>query len=141
MTDHPVLVNLPDAIFDPLRQIAEEKGQSVEAILIEQLRSVQSVVLPALSADEERELIAFKFLSEDTLRAIAKEQMPDAMQAQLQQLMDKNNLGTITPAEHGELTELVERSQRLMLRKAWAAGILMERGHSITGADFADDHE
>ena len=141
MTDHPVLVNLPDTIFDPLRQIAEEKGQSVESLVIEQLRSVQSVVLPSLSADEERELIAFKFLSDDTLRAIAKEQMPDGIQARLQQLMDKNNLGTITSVEHDELTELVERSQRLMLRKAWAAGILMERGHAITGADFAEDHE
>lgn len=137
MTDHPVTVSLPDTIFDPLRKIAESRAQSVEDVVVDQLRSAMSVSLPSLPPDEESELVAYKFLSDDTLYGIVREQMPQKMQERMQALMDKNTFGTITPEEHDELTELVERGQRLTLRKAWAAGILMERGHQITGADFA----
>lgn len=134
MTDF--VVNVPDAILEPIRRIAEATARPVEQVIIEQLRSVVSVSLPSLPADEESELIAFSFLADDTLRSIAREQMPQRLQERLQVLMDANNFGTITPTEYEELAELVERGQRLMLRKAWAAGVLMERGHQITGQDF-----
>jgi hypothetical protein len=140
MTDHAVTVNLPETIFDPIRQIAEAKSQSVEQVVIDQLRSVLTVPLPALSQDEESELVAFKFLSDDTLRNIAREQMPSSIQSRMQLLMDRNNLGTITPEEYEELSQLVERGERLILRKAWAAGVLMERGHKITGQDMSPEN-
>jgi len=135
MTD--LVVSLPDAILDPIRRIAEATARPVEQIIIEQLRSVVSVSLPTLPADEESELIAFGFLADDTLRSIAREQMSQRLQERMQVLMDANNFGTITVAEYEELSELVDRGQRLMLRKAWAAGVLMERGHHITGQDMA----
>lgn len=141
MTDHPVTVTLPESLYAPIRKIAEAKSQSVERVVIDQLQSVLSVNLPTLPQDEESELIAFKFLSDDTLRNIAREQLPNRLQEQMQVLMDRNNHGTITAKEHQELTQLVERGQRLTLRKAWAAGVLMERGYSITGDDFTTENE
>jgi hypothetical protein len=141
MTDHPVTLSLPDAIFDPIRQIAEAKDQPVEQVVLDQLRSVISVKLPPLPPDEEAELIAFKFLSDDTLRNIARGQMAESLQERMQVLMTRNNMGTITSAEYDELANLVERGQRLTLRKAWAAGILMERGYSMTGDDLTMESE
>lgn len=67
--------------------------------------------------------------------------MMAADQAMMQVLMDKNNLGTINSDEYIQLQHLVERGQRLTLRKAWAAGILMERGYTITGQDFAAEND
>jgi hypothetical protein len=99
------------------------------------------MTLPQLPSDEEAELIAFKFLSDDTLRNIAREQMVETLQERMQVLMTRNNMGTIIGAEYDELANLVERGQRLTLRKAWAAGILMERGHSITGDDLTMESE
>ena len=140
MTDHAVTVNLPETIFDPIRQIAEAKSQSVEQVVIDQLRSVLAVPLPTLPQDEESELVAFKFLSDDTLRNIAREQTPPSIQSRMQLLMDRNNLGMITLEEHEELSVLVERGERLTLRKAWAAGVLMERGYQITGQDMSPEN-
>lgn len=137
MTDQPITVNVPESILDVLRPLAEAQLRSVEQLLIDQLRSAAGVTLPALPSDEEAELVAFKFLSDDTLLGIAREQMAQRQQQRMQVLMDKNTFGTLSPDEHTELTALVESGQRLILRKAWAAGILMERGHSITGADMA----
>src|ERR1041384_7767331 len=130
MSDHPVTVTLPEALYAPIREIAEAKSQTVERVLIEQLQSVLAVKLPPLPSDEESELVAFKFLSDDTLRNIAREQLSTRIQEQMQALMDRNTSGTITPQEYEELSQLVERGQRLTLRKAWSAGVLMERGCS-----------
>lgn len=139
MSGHPVTVHLPDAMYDPLQEVAQSRNESIEQVVINQLRSVVSVSLPDLPADEESELIAFKFLSDDTLRSIAREQMPAREQERMQHLMDGNTEGTLTAAERQELEQMVERGQRLMLRKAWAAGMLMERGHPITGDDFTHE--
>lgn len=54
----------------------------------------------------------------------------------MQILMDANNHGMITDAEYAELSTYVERGNRLMVRKAEAAGILMERGYPFTQQDF-----
>jgi YD repeat-containing protein len=141
MSDHRITVDLPESVFDPIRRIAEAKDQSVAEIVVDQLRSVLSVPMPSLPADEESELVAFKFLSDDTLLNIVREQMLRPDQEQMQVLMDRNNFGTITPQEYDQLSNLVERGQRLMLRKAWAAGVLMERGHNISAQDFTPDDE
>lgn len=139
MTDHDLTLTLPDAIFDPIRQIAEATSQSVEQVVIGQLRSVTEGSELSLPPDEEAELAAFRFLSDDVLRMIVREQMPRRDQERMDELMTRNNLGTITPDEYQELSEWVERGQRLMLRKAWAADVLMNRGYSITGDDFTPD--
>lgn len=140
MSDHPVTLELPDTLYAPIRQIAEAKSQSVAEVVVDQLRSVLDIPLPAVAPDEETELAAFKFLSDDTLRSIAREQLPQREQELMQPLMDKNTMGTITDEELQTLTQFVERGQRLMLRKAWAAGILMERGYKITGQDFTNEN-
>lgn len=141
MSDHQITLNLPDAIFEPIQEIAEAKAQTVEQVVLSQLRSVLSVSLSNLPSDEEKELAAFKFLSDDTLRNIAREQLPNRVQERMQVLMDANNFGSILSEEYQELTGLVERGQRLTLRKAWAAGVLMERGYKITGEDMIVENE
>lgn len=83
--------------------------------------------LPALPPDEQAELDALKHLSDDTLWTIAREQMPDNVQARAHELMDKNSHGEISSEEYTELEKLVERSDRLMVRKAEAAALLRER--------------
>ncbi len=139
MNDYAITVNLPETIFDSFQQIAEAKAQSVEQVVLDQLRSVLDISLPNIAPDEETELVAFKFLSDDTLRSIAREQMSYTLQERMQVLMNRNNFGSVLPDEYHELSELVERGQRLTLRKAWAAGILMERGYKITGQDWTGE--
>ena len=52
-------------------------------------------------------------------------------QEQMQALMDKNSLGTISTNEYQELEFLVDRGQRLMLRKSEAGAILTRRGFKV----------
>src|SRR5450432_2100612 len=116
MADQIVLV-LPDDISARARQIAETTSQPVEQVLIDYLKTL-TLPLPELAPAEQAELEALHHLSDDALWTIAREQMPDDVQAQAQELMNKNSLGTITDDEYAELEVLVERGDRLTLRKA-----------------------
>lgn len=126
MTDQIVLT-IPEDITVRARQIAETTEQPVEQVLIEHLKTLSTPLPP----EEQAELDALHHLSDDALRTIAREQMPDDAQARAHDLMDRNSRGTITDEERAELEKLVGRADRLMLRKAEAAAILKERGYSF----------
>ena|SRR5579871_1258598 len=134
MSDYTL--NIPEEVYTRAQQIADETSQSVDQVMIEYLRTL-AAPLPTLPPDEAVELEALKHLSDDALWTIAREQLPQPVQERMQVLMDKNNFGTITDAEFSELEASVERGNRLMVRKAEAAGILAERGHQFTQADFS----
>jgi hypothetical protein len=126
MSDYTLTI--PEDVYARARQIAEEIAQPVDQVMIDHLR-MMAAPLPALAPEEEAELDALKSLSDDALWTMAREQMPEDLQARMQELMDKNSLGSITPEEYGELEGLVERGQRLMLRKSEAAALLTQRGY------------
>ncbi|MCA9903206.1 MAG: hypothetical protein KC547_05060 [Anaerolineae bacterium] len=133
MSDY--MLTVPEDIYARARRIAEETAQPVDQVMLEYLRTL-SIPLPNLPPEEEAELEALKNLSDDALWTIAREQMADVLQARMQGLMDKNSAGTITPAEYAELEALVERGQRLMVRKSEAAALLTQRGYTVTPKDM-----
>ena len=86
-----------------------------------------------LPIDEQVELEALQQLSNDVLLMIAAEQMPSSIiQSRLQTLMTQHKRGVLAYSDYQELESLVERGDRLMLRKAEAAAILKQRGYPIT---------
>jgi len=143
MTDYSITLHVPDYIYERARKIAETTAQPVEQVLAARLEYAfdDRADLSFLPPDEQSELAAFKHLSDDTLRSIAREQLPRTVQERMQYLGNRNSQGTITPDEYAEYTRLVEQGERLMLRKAWAAGVLMERGDSITAQDMSAQDE
>jgi hypothetical protein len=137
MTDYSVTLTVPDYIYDRARKIAEATAQPIEQVLRKQIVEALSEPLPRLPEDEVAELTALNQLSDDALWTIAREQMPVEVQARMQELMDRNSLGAIADDERQELETLVERGQRLMLRKAEASAILKLRGNRVTPKDLA----
>ncbi len=134
MTDQIVLV-LPEELSARARLIAETTSLPVEQVILDYLKTL-SAPQPELPPDEQAELDALRHLSDDALWTIAREQMPDEAQTRAHELIDKNSLGTLADDEQTELEGLVERGDRLMLRKAEAAAILRMHGHSFSSKDF-----
>ena len=128
-------LTVPDEMVQAAKQIAEATSQPLEQVLLSRLKT--ALPFPALPPDEEAELAALAQLSDDALWTFAREQMPRDLSEQMEILMDKNSLGTITPTEFAELENLVERGQRLTLRKSEAAAVLTRRGYRITPQDLA----
>ena len=134
MTD-AITLSLPDELSEKVRAIANNTNQSVEEVLLDYIRNL-SIHVPALPPDEQAELDALRHLSDDTLWTIAQDQLPVYLQTRAHDLMSKNNHETLPPDEEVELNQLVERADRLMVRKAEAATILRQRGHTFTQQDF-----
>jgi hypothetical protein len=137
MTNYSVTLTVPDYIYDRARKIAEATSQPVEQVLQQHIVDALTEPLPELASDEQAELTALYQLSDDALWTIAREQMPIDAQSRMQELMDRNSMGRITEAERQELNVLVQRGQRLMLRKAEASAILTRRGHRVTPGRLA----
>lgn len=134
MTDS-ITLSLPEDVSVKIRSIARETNQTVEQILLNYLKDL-SEPLPVLPADIQDELKALQYLSDDTLWTIARDQMAEDIQNRAHVLMQKNNQEALTQLEQAELDQLVERADRLMLRKAEAASILRKRGHDFKQKDF-----
>jgi hypothetical protein len=118
MTDL-IILQVPEDISARARQIASAIAQPVEQLLLDHLKTL-AAPLPVLPPETQAELDALHHLSDDALWTIASAQMPEDVQARAHALLDKNSRGAITDDEHAELEQLVERGDRLMLRKAEA---------------------
>ncbi len=132
MSDYTLTI--PEEIYIRVRQIAEDTSQSIDQLMLDHLKHLSP--LPKLPPDEEAELAALKHLSDDALWTIAREQMPADVQQHMQILMDKNSRGAISSDEYTQLEVLVERGQKLMVRKSEAAALLVQRGYKVTPQDM-----
>jgi len=94
-----------------------------------------------LPDNELAEIEALQFLSDDALWTMAREQLPADVQKRAHELMEKNARLNINEDELIELDMLVERADRVMMRKAEAADLLRKRGHHFLPVDFLAAHD
>jgi len=137
MSDYTI--SIPDSLYRKAQEIAREKSLSVDEVIRARLEGAFDQMRFDLPDDEKEELKAMAYLSDDTLWTIAREQMPKTIQERMSVLMTRNTRGTITDAEYTELSALVERGNRLTLRKAQAMKYLIERGHQVTADALSPD--
>src|SRR5262245_6015571 len=137
MSHYAITLPVPDYIYDRARQVAEDTSQSIEDVLVRQLENAFTEPLPALEPEEQRELEALAFLSDDALCTIAREHMPEDRQARLHVLMTANSQGAVDEIQRAELEALVVQGQRLSLRKAQAAALLTERGYAVSSDELS----
>jgi hypothetical protein len=114
-----IILRIPEDISARARQIAEMTAQPVEQILLDYLKTL-SAPLPVLSSDTQAELDALQHLSDDALWTIAREQMPEDVQAQAHALMEKNSRGVITDEEHVD-SFMEEPAARMVAVRSWRA--------------------
>ena len=138
MANPTITLTLPDDLMARARRIAKLTNQPLESVLVSQIEQALAGPLAELSSAEQVELHALRYLSDEALWTIAREQMPAASQTRMQVLMEKNNLEDMIDSETAELSLLVEQGQQLMLRKAQAAALLTERGYTVTPDSMND---
>ena len=125
-------ISIPHLLYEKAQRLAKQTSQSVDEIICTRLEGALDSPRLDLPSDEQAELQAMSYLSTDALWTIAREQMPPDAQQAMSQLMEKNSQGTITEDEFRDLSALVERGQRLTLRKAQAMKLLVDRGYAIS---------
>jgi len=125
-------IAIPTSLYEKAQRLAKQTSQSVDEIICTRLEGALEQPMLDLPSDERAELQAMSYLSTDALWTMAREQMQPDLQHAMSQLMDKNSQGTITEDEFRDLSALVERGQRLTLRKAQAMKLLLDRGYAVS---------
>jgi hypothetical protein len=134
-------ISIPNTLYEKAQRLAKQTSQSVDDVICTRLEGALDQPMLDLPSDERAELQAMSYLSNDALWTIAREQMQPALQDEMSQLMDKNSKGTINEDELRELSELVERGQRLTLRKSQAMRLLLDRGYSVSLDELKPVHD
>jgi hypothetical protein len=132
MTMSEYTISIPNSLYEKAQRLAKQTSQSVDDLICTRLEGALDQPLLDLPSDERAELHAMSYLSTDALWTIAREQMPPDLQHAMSQLMEKNSQGTITAEEFRDLSALVERGQRLTLRKSQAMKLLLDRGYAVS---------
>ena len=125
-------IAIPNALYEKAQRLAQYTSQSVDEFICTRLAGALDQPVLDLPSDERAELHAMSYLSTDALWTMAREQMQPDVQQAMSQLMEKNSQGTITEEEFRDLSALVERGQRLTLRKAQAMKLLLDRGYAVS---------
>ena len=130
MSEHTI--SIPNSLYEKAKRLAKQTSQSVDDIICMRLEGALDQPMLDLPSDERAELQAMSYLSTDALWTISREQMQPDLQHAMSQLMEKNSQGTITEEEFRDLSALVERGQRLTLRKSQAMKLLVDRGYAVS---------
>lgn len=129
-------ISISDTLYEKALRVAEANATTVEDVIRQHLMDAFESPPLELPIDERTELKALQYLSDDTLWTLLREQMPPARQMRLSALMEMNSRGTTSIEEAAELAGLVEDGDRLMLRKAEAMRLLLDRGYTVNLDDM-----
>ena len=126
------VINVPvsQEVYERLEKIAARVEQPVETVLDETLRAV----LPredGIPTTVQHEVEALPRLTVEELREVAGSEMNLDDQAALEELLDIQNLRTLTQREIANLDQLRSEYGRILLRKARAFALLAERGQPM----------
>jgi hypothetical protein len=132
MTMSEYTISIPNTLYEKAQRLAKQASQSVDEIICAWLEGALDQPLLDLLGDEQAGLQAMSYLSTEALWTIAREQMQPGLQQAMSHFMEKNSKSTITDEEFRDLSALVERGQRLTLRKSRAMKLLLDRSYAVS---------
>ena len=131
MPNQTIPIQLPDAIYQRLQQVAYATNHSIEAVVLQSIRGNLPPSLDDLSPELHCVVDDLQQMSDEALWAVTKERLPPPQWRRHQHLLRKGQEGTLSTAEHQELTELRAAADRFVTRRSYAVALLKWRGHTI----------
>lgn len=131
MTNRSVTIQLPDDIYERLRQQAQDTRSTIEEQVV---RAVAATMPPTgLPPELEAELDRLSSLDDQSLWNAARSTLPLRASRRLATLHDKVQRGEgLGERETREEEDLIQQYERVMLIRARAAVLLKERGQDIS---------
>ena len=118
-----VTVTLPDEVYRSAVRLAQLARREVEDVLTDTL----TLSLPSLHQDSDV-VPPIETVSDAEVLALAALELPPAQDRRLSALLEKQQAGSLTDAERGELLTLMQTYQEGLLRKAQALQEAVRRG-------------
>jgi hypothetical protein len=131
MPNQTIPIQLPDAIYQRLQQVAQATNHSIEEVVLQTIRGNLPPSLDDLSPEWRCVVADLQHMSDEALWAVAKEPFPPYQWRRHQRLLQKGQEGPLSTAEHKELAELRAAADRFVTRRSYALALLKWHGHTI----------
>jgi plasmid stability protein len=131
MMMHPVILQVPDSIYQRLKRRAQETERTVEAEALD-------VLATAVPSNEElppelaETLSGLSLLNDQALWQAARSHLSAETVKELEWLNLKQQREGLTESEAEQLDLLIYQYERVILVRAQAAVLLKERGYDIS---------
>jgi predicted transcriptional regulator len=112
-----ITLNLPDEVYHQAELLAQQRQRSVSEILVETLEIFLLPTAKPVSALSDSEVIALTQL-----------RLQPFQEQRLNELLDRQQSGTITSVEHEELQTLIHIYEDQLLRQAQSLNEAVRRG-------------
>lgn len=129
MPGKSITLDLPEDLYERVRQVAEQSQRPLERVLVESIRLL--FVLPPTSTDVATTLAAMPGYSDAQLWAVVYQRLAWPQSQRLHELSAKNKLEKLTEDEQSECEHLLTLNDRAMLLRSEALLLLKNRGHDI----------
>ncbi len=126
-----ITIDLPEALIERLESAAQSQRRSV-ADVVREFVIDNWKLRPRLPDDVEAELAALPSLSDETLWLLACNTLTTEEQQHLSYLNREAKERALTEEENKQLDALLDKYDRMMVRRAQAALILKNRGHDLS---------
>ncbi|MBW4523365.1 MAG: hypothetical protein KME16_27315 [Scytolyngbya sp. HA4215-MV1] len=126
-----ITLQLPDRLYQRLVNTAQAIQRPLEEVIVHALEVGGPPDWDDVPAEFQADLAALDRLDDATLWQIARSRKTADEMTRYDELLERNQAGTLTDAEQLELMALRKEADRFMLCKAQAAVILRWRGHQV----------
>lgn len=131
MSSQSITLDLPDPLYEQLKQRAGLAHRTVEAELLEVVSTIVPIAEELTPAIKDL-LTQMQTLEDKALWQVAYRRLSTKANAQLQSLNYKRQREGLTEAEALKSNALLREYERIILLRAQAARLLKERGYDIS---------
>jgi plasmid stability protein len=131
MKDYSITLELPDNVYEQLRQRAAAANRTVEEEIIALLEIAFPEEDDPLPEALQETLDSLELLDNPALWAAAQSQRPEEVAAEMEMLNQKQQREDLTDEEAATLIQLTQEHERLMILRNQALVLLKERGYDI----------
>jgi hypothetical protein len=129
MSGKSITLDLPEELYEHMRQVAEQSQRPLERLVLESLHLLFASPTPA--TDIATALAALPSYTNEQLWAVVYQRLPWMQSQRLHELSAKQKLEELAPDEQDELEALLALNDRAMRLRSEALLLLNNRGHDI----------
>jgi hypothetical protein len=129
MSGKSITLDLPEDLYERVRQVAEQSQRPLERVLVESIRLL--FVLPPTATDVATILTAMPSYSDAQLWAVVYQRLAWPQSQRLHELSAKNKREELPENEQSELEYLLTLNDHAMLLRSEALLLLQNRGHDL----------
>ena len=131
MTVQAITLNLPETVYEQIRQAAEKAQRPVDEVLVEAVTAVAPVI--SIAPENLRTALAqMAYLNDAALWQAARATMTAEQRERLEALHDKQQRAELTAEEQAEEQALLALYRETLLVRAQAAVLLKQRGYDVS---------